>query len=47
MSVLEYCDKRIKEASDNGDYKSFKAYTEIKEMWIGRLEDMKGAPVMG
>tara|TARA_R110000772_G_scaffold129472_1_gene237581 strand:+ start:5503 stop:5670 length:168 start_codon:yes stop_codon:yes gene_type:complete len=45
LDCIEWCDKKIKEASDNSDIKSFEAYTELRDVWSRQAEDNKKAAI--
>tara|TARA_R110000744_G_scaffold262304_4_gene376911 strand:+ start:1677 stop:1820 length:144 start_codon:yes stop_codon:yes gene_type:complete len=42
LTPVEYCNKKIKEASEAADIKAFLAYTEMLTVWQ-RIEDDKKA----
>lgn len=39
MTSIEWCEMKIKEASDNADLKAFEAYTELLTMWTNKVKN--------
>ena len=36
LTCVEWCNKKIKEASENADLESFEAYTELLKQWTNK-----------
>jgi len=41
LCVIEWCKRKIKEASDNADLESFEAYTRLLEDWEIKQKNKK------
>jgi hypothetical protein len=47
LDCIEWCEKKIKEASDNADIESFEIYTELLTVWKQQVDNKKATSENG